>query len=86
MCGVIGQFCEPYFTEQPAKLQLVSFPAHPINLDIINILLTSFSQSVLFFSCWFMASMFPASRGLFSIVLAELMGARKRDLCPGLKR
>ena len=29
---------------------------------------------------------FPASRGLFSIVFAELTGARKRDLCPGSKR
>ena len=29
---------------------------------------------------------FPASRGLFSVVFAELMGARKRDLCPGSKR
>ena len=31
-------------------------------------------------------SCFPASRGLFSVVFAELTGARKRDLCPGLKR
>ena len=29
---------------------------------------------------------FPASRGLFSVVFAELMGARKRHLCPGSKR
>ena len=29
---------------------------------------------------------FPASRGLFSIVFAELTGVRKRDLCPGLKQ
>ena len=29
---------------------------------------------------------FPASRGLFSVVFAELTGARKRDLCPGSKR
>ena len=29
---------------------------------------------------------FPASRGPFSIVLAELMGVRKRDLCPGSKQ
>ena len=37
--GVIGQFCGPYFTVRPAKLQLVSFLAHPTNLiDIINIL------------------------------------------------
>ena len=28
----------------------------------------------------------PASRGLFSVVFAELTGARKRDLCPGSKR
>ena len=30
--GVIGQFCGPYVTVQPAKLQLVSFPAQLINL------------------------------------------------------
>ena len=30
-------------------------------------------------------SQFPASRGLFSVVFAELTGARKRDLCPGSK-
>ena len=40
--GVFGQFCGPYFTLRPAKfeLQLISFPARPINLtltDIINI-------------------------------------------------
>ena len=40
--GVIDQFCGPYFTLRPVKfeLQLVSFPAGPINLaltDIINI-------------------------------------------------
>ena len=29
---------------------------------------------------------FSASRGLFSIVFAELTGARKRDVCPGSKR
>ena len=29
---------------------------------------------------------FPASRGLFSIVFAELTGMGKRDLCPGLKQ
>ena len=29
---------------------------------------------------------YPASRDLFSVVFAELMGARKRDLCPGSKR
>ena len=29
---------------------------------------------------------FPASRGLFSVVFAELMGVRKRDLCPGSKQ
>ena len=29
---------------------------------------------------------FPAGGGLFSVVFAELTGARKRDLCPGLKR
>ena len=28
---------------------------------------------------------FPASRGLFSVVFAELTGARKRNLCPGSK-
>ena len=28
---------------------------------------------------------FPASRGLFSVVFAELPGERKRDLCPGSK-
>ena len=32
------------------------------------------------------AFLFPASRGLFSIVFAELTSTRKRDLCPGLKR
>ena len=38
----------PYFTVRPAKRQLVSFPSRPINhRDIINILLTSFSRSVL---------------------------------------
>ena len=29
---------------------------------------------------------FPASGGLFSVVFAEVTGARKRDLCPGSKR
>ena len=29
---------------------------------------------------------FPASKGLFSVVFAELTGAWKRDLCPGPKR
>ena len=29
---------------------------------------------------------FPSSRGLFSVVFAELTGARKGDLCPRLKR
>ena len=28
---------------------------------------------------------FPTTRGLFCIVFDELTGARKRDLCPGLK-
>ena len=47
-CSAIGQFYGPYFSIQLAKLELVSFPAHPINLrDMINILLTSFSRSVL---------------------------------------
>ena len=32
------------------------------------------------------AAFFPTSRGLFSVVFDELMGARKRDLCPRLKR
>ena len=32
------------------------------------------------------ARSFPASRGLFSVVFAELTGTRKRDLCPGSKR
>ena len=46
--GVIGQYCGPYFTVQPAKLQLLSFPARPIDLrDKINILPTSFSRPVL---------------------------------------
>ena len=46
--GVVGQFCGLYFTVQPAKLQLVPFPMHPINLrDIINILLISVFWSVL---------------------------------------
>ena len=30
--------------------------------------------------------LYPASRGLFSVVFAELTGARKRDLCPGSRR
>ena len=30
--GVIGQFCGPYFTVRPAKLELVSFPTHLINI------------------------------------------------------
>ena len=29
MCGVIGQFCRPYFTVQPAKFESCSFPACP---------------------------------------------------------
>ena len=33
-----------------------------------------------------MISTYPASRGFFSIVFVELMGVRKRDLCPGLKQ
>ena len=47
--GVIGQFCAgPYFTVRPAKFESRSFPARSINLsDIINILQTSFSRSVL---------------------------------------
>ena len=46
--GTIGQFCGPCLTVRPAKLQLVSFPAFPINLrDIISTLLTLFSWSVL---------------------------------------
>ena len=46
--GVIGQFCRTYFTVQPAKFESCSFPACLINLrDILNILLTSFSWSVL---------------------------------------
>ena len=46
--SVIGQFCGPYFTVRPAKFESCSFPALPINLrDIINILQTSFSRSVL---------------------------------------
>ena len=28
----------------------------------------------------------PASRGLFSVVFAELTGANKRDLCPESKQ
>ena len=31
-------------------------------------------------------NMYPASKGLFPIVLAELTGTRKRDLCPGSKK
>ena len=34
----------------------------------------------------FPANCFAPSRGLFSVVFAELTGARKRDLCPGSKR
>ena len=46
-CAVIGQFCGPYFTVRPANFKNF-FSACPINLrDIINILLTSFSRSVL---------------------------------------
>ena len=46
--GVIGQFCGLYFTVRPAKLEKSFFSKHPINLkDIINILLTLFSWSVL---------------------------------------
>ena len=46
--GVIGQFCGLYFTVLPVKLQLVSFPTRPINVrDLVNILLISFSWSVL---------------------------------------
>ena len=44
---VIGQFCGPYFTVRPANFENFFF-LRPINLrDIINILLTSFSRSVL---------------------------------------
>ena len=47
--SVIGQFCGPYFTVRSAKFESCSFPAPPINLRdiLINILQTSFSQSVL---------------------------------------
>ena len=47
-CAVIGQFCGQYFTVWPAKLE--SFlPVCLVNLrDIINILLTPFSWSVLY--------------------------------------
>ena len=45
---VIGQFCGPYSTVWPTTARLVSFPVCLIKLrDIINILVTSFSQSVL---------------------------------------
>ena len=46
---VSGQFCGLYSTELYRPLNFkVPFPARPINLtDVINILLTSFSQSVL---------------------------------------
>ena len=33
-----------------------------------------------------LSAQYPASRGLFSVVFAEMTGARKRDLCPGSKR
>lgn len=46
--GVICQFRGPYFPVRPVKLLLVSFPPRPIYLrDIRNILLTSFSRSIL---------------------------------------
>ena len=35
---------------------------------------------------FFPLSLDDASRGLFSVVFAELMGARKRYICPGLQR
>ena len=45
---MIGQFCGPYFTVQPGKFEKSFFSAQPINLKgIINILPTSFYQSVL---------------------------------------
>ena len=47
MHGVIGQFCRLFFTVRPANVE-VFFHVRPINLrDIINILLTLFSWSVL---------------------------------------
>ena len=46
--GVIGQFCRLYFTTYSPLNLKVSFPTRPINLrDIINMLLTLFSQSML---------------------------------------
>ena len=48
MRAVTGQFCGLYFTVRPAKFENFYFFARSINLrDIINILLTSFSRSVL---------------------------------------
>ena len=53
----------------------------------------SFSFFLLFFTRYIecisvkrLLLFYPASRGLFSVVFAELTGARKRDLCPGSKR
>ena len=48
---MIGQFSRPYFTVQPTKIESCLFPACPINLgditDLVNILLASFSRSML---------------------------------------
>ena len=48
--AAIGQFCGPYSTKRPAKFKKFDhhFTARLINLkDIMNILITSFSLSVL---------------------------------------
>ena len=55
--GVIGQFCRPYFTVRPGKLQLISFPARPINLrDVTNILL---ARSASYGSSFFPVDLWP---------------------------
>ena len=62
--GVICQFCGPYFTVQPAKLQPASFLACLINLrDTINILLlnlVSLVPTVSYRSSFFPVESWPA--------------------------
>ena len=53
---------------------------------VCSILITSFDWVYLLVISFFYFKAAPSSRGLFSVVFAELTGARKRDLCPGSKR
>ena len=59
--GVIGQFRGPYFTVQPAKLQLVSFPAGLINLSKYLTNLIFSVRTVSNGSSFFPVDLWPAS-------------------------